>query len=235
MSKRNGMDGLSEAAPRLVRYTWDEMTSYEPSDTHGLKRQRTAERMTPNLELLRGPTMMDTIKDRHSSYFFIKDYTGFGDGDEWHAVLDYIEMVFSVTREKAREIWKRVKVETEIRTLTKYVNKSELVTYVELVLCGEDDKDNSMTAVMTKTGLYKFLNRLSPDNKERKRMRDCAVKIMAQIIADEASNMENAKAKTASFVQESAAKNTVINDTESEPDVQQFDSDQGGAFIHTST
>jgi hypothetical protein len=242
MSSRNGMDGLSsnETPPKLIRYTWDEMASYVNPEIHGPKRKRTAESYTPNLALLRGPTMKDTMKDRHSTYFFIKDYTGFRDGDEWHAVLDYIEIVFSVDRKFARDkIWNRARLKKAIQTLTKYAKKSDLMTHAELELCDENDKDNSMTAVMTKSGLHTLLESLSPRNKECARMRDYAVDIMAQLLAEEAN--VGAKAASSAPMQQScsrmqapvdealssastanAANNTWINDTESESDVTGF-------------
>jgi hypothetical protein len=230
MSSRNGMDGLSEAPPKHVRYTWDEMVSRLNPELHGLKRKRPADSYTPNLARLHGPTMKEIVKDRHVTYFFIKDYTGFGDGDEWHAVLDYIEMVFTADRTTARvQIWDTVRKKKAVQGLTKYVKKCNLLAHdVELVLYSEEDKNNSMTAVMTKLGLQTFLKSYSPPTNELARYRDCAVEIMAQLIAEDAPNIEDAAAQTASSVQEDTASSRVINDTESESDVEAY-------FIHTST
>jgi hypothetical protein len=142
--------------------------------------------------LIYGPTINETMHARHSTYFSDKDNTVFGDEDEWHPVIKYIQIMFDLpVRANARTLWKKCSSLDEIKKITKYVSNAHVVLGLF------DESGKGKTPVMTKSGLHMFLKSL-PKETVSPKLLDIAEKNMAQFIAEGASCIANAGAKAAS-------------------------------------
>ncbi len=185
MSSRNGMPGLSsrEAAPKIINFTWNEMGSYVSPLPKEKKQQKPANTKQ------KPPKQDMTDSEMHGlmSMFWGNSMNKGDTNDSWKW-FNFCQEVLDLQGQTAKIYWKNSR-KNHIDTIKKF--------YTPVVVESSDGKEKAVPA-LTKYGMHLMLSQevkgLWPNGIRNKQ----AARILAQFIAEDASNVANGGAKAGS-------------------------------------
>ena len=187
MFSRNGMDGLSlrEAAPKVINHTWNEMGSYVHPEPNKKNQQKSPDKkQKPSKQCMTDSEMHGLMS------MFFGDSTNKGNKKDSWRWYKFCTDILGLELQTAKTYWNK-SLKDHFDAIKKYADYDPVVVQASNGI-------PYAVPTMTKSGMYFMLSQEVKGLWKESVRNKQAARILAQFIADDASNIANGGANAAS-------------------------------------